>query len=91
MEKDEVYATASMSKLDTDTPANSYVPKTQSDLGITSEVATANDIDEILGDTPLFTLYMLIRQQLLGFPAYLLWNVSGQKNYPLGTNHFNRK
>jgi hypothetical protein len=34
---------------------------------------------------------MLIRQQLLGFPAYLLCNVSGQKTYPAWTNHFSSK
>lgn len=34
---------------------------------------------------------MLIRQQLLAFPAYLIYNVSGQKNYPKNTNHFFRK
>ncbi|OBZ76859.1 Delta(12) fatty acid dehydrogenase [Grifola frondosa] len=31
---------------------------------------------------------MLVRQQVLAFPAYLLFNVSGQKNYPKWTNHF---
>lgn len=36
---------------------------------------------EYFEDTPLYTLVMLIRQQLLAFPAYLLWNVSGQKQY----------
>jgi fatty acid desaturase len=31
---------------------------------------------------------MLVRQQVLAFPAYLLFNVSGQKSYPKWTNHF---
>ncbi|KAG6834402.1 hypothetical protein H0H93_009832, partial [Arthromyces matolae] len=66
-----------------------YVPKTREDLGIPeAHVATEIDYDEILGDTPIYTLYMLIRQQVLAFPAYLLFNVSGQKNYPKWTNHF---
>ncbi|QRV89512.1 Fatty acid desaturase [Ceratobasidium sp. AG-Ba] len=47
------------------------------------------DWDEIFGDTPIYTLFILIRQQLLAFPAYLLVNVSGQKRYPRFTNHFN--
>ncbi|KAG6816648.1 hypothetical protein H0H87_004291 [Tephrocybe sp. NHM501043] len=66
-----------------------YVPKTREDLGIPDE-AEGHDIDydEIFGDTPIYTLYMLIRQQLLAFPAYLLFNVSGQKTYPKWTNHF---
>ncbi|KAK7062767.1 hypothetical protein VNI00_000256 [Paramarasmius palmivorus] len=63
-----------------------YVPKTRSDLGIPKEGPI--DWDEIFGDTPLYTLLMLIRQQLLAFPAYLMFNVSGQKGYPKWTNHF---
>ncbi|KAF5368960.1 hypothetical protein D9758_003062 [Tetrapyrgos nigripes] len=31
---------------------------------------------------------MLVRQQLLAFPAYLFFNVSGQRHYPKWTNHF---
>jgi len=67
-----------------------YVPKTRSDLGIPREDSDHPiDYEEYLGDTPIYTLYTLIRQQLLAFPAYLIYNVSGQKNYPEGTNHFN--
>lgn len=47
-----------------------YVPKTRSDLGIPSP-DTPIDYEDIFGDTPLFTLFLLIRQQLLAFPAYL--------------------
>ncbi|KAJ6603262.1 fatty acid desaturase-domain-containing protein [Mycena vulgaris] len=65
-----------------------YVPKTRSDLGIPHPGGTHIDYQEIFGDTPLFTLLMLLRQQLLAFPAYLLFNSSGQKNYPKWTNHF---
>lgn len=49
-----------------------YVPKTRSDLGIPPEHEHDTiDWDEYFGDTPVYTLYMLIRQQLLAFPAYL--------------------
>ncbi|KAG6889934.1 tRNA-dihydrouridine synthase 3 [Termitomyces sp. Mi166 len=65
-----------------------YVPKTRSDLGLKKEGHPDLDYDEILGDTPIYTLYMLVRQQVLAFPAYLLFNVSGQKTYPKWTNHF---
>ncbi|PFH48438.1 hypothetical protein AMATHDRAFT_65423 [Amanita thiersii Skay4041] len=66
-----------------------YVPKTREDLNIPDEKPGEKiDYDELLGDTPIYTLYMLLRQQFLAFPAYLLWNVSGQKNYPKWTNHF---
>ena len=69
-----------------------YVPKTRSDLGLPKEEPGHTlDYDELLGDTPIYTLYMLIRQQVLAFPAYLLFNVSGQKNYPKWTNHFDRE
>ncbi|KAJ7436404.1 hypothetical protein FB451DRAFT_1307439 [Mycena latifolia] len=64
-----------------------YVPKTRSDLGIPPP-GVRIDYEEIFGDTPLFTLFMLVRQQLLAFPAYLLFNSSGQKNYPKWANHF---
>ncbi|KAF8059791.1 fatty acid desaturase-domain-containing protein [Lyophyllum atratum] len=66
-----------------------YVPKTREDLGIPDEAEGVEiDYEEIFGDTPIYTLYMLIRQQVLAFPAYLLFNVSGQKTYPKWTNHF---
>ncbi|KAG8766811.1 hypothetical protein FRC12_006633, partial [Ceratobasidium sp. 428] len=65
-----------------------YVPQTRSDLNIPSAPHHDIDWDEIFGDTPIYTLFMLIRQQVLAFPAYLLMNVSGQKRYPQFTNHF---
>ncbi|KAL6302049.1 linoleoyl phosphatidylcholine delta-12 acetylenase [Sparassis latifolia] len=65
-----------------------YVPKTRSDLGIPKEGDHPFDYEDYFGDTPLYTLFMLIRQQLLAFPAYLICNVSGQKHYPRWTNHF---
>ena len=84
-----------------------YVPKTRKDLGIPDKPNHQIDWDEIFGDTPIYTLYTLIRQQLLAFPAYLrgcqtdfvgsksdtsiVFNVSGQKDYPKWTNHFDRK
>ncbi|KIM76151.1 hypothetical protein PILCRDRAFT_826662 [Piloderma croceum F 1598] len=65
-----------------------YVPKTRTDLGISHKPNHEIEWDELFGDTPIYALYMLIRQQLLAFPAYLLFNVSGQKYYPAWTNHF---
>lgn len=37
--------------------------------------------EELVEETPVATLYMLVIQQLVGFPAYLLLNVTGQKYY----------
>jgi hypothetical protein len=83
-----------------------YVPKTREDLNIPDDPHHELDYEELFGDTPIYTLYMLIRQQVLAFPAYLrecescillsvanpasVFNVSGQKNYPKWTNHFDR-
>ncbi|KAF9524565.1 fatty acid desaturase-domain-containing protein [Crepidotus variabilis] len=65
-----------------------YVPKTRDDLNIPTKPHDEIEWDEIFGDTPIYTLFCLVRQQVLAFPAYLLYNVSGQKNYPKWTNHF---
>jgi len=48
-----------------------YVPKTREDLGIPNKPIDQINWDEVFGDTPIYTLYMLIRQQVLAFPAYL--------------------
>lgn len=51
-----------------------YVPKTRSILGLPSkqyEEEHGIDWDEYFGDTPIYTMFMLVRQQLLAFPAYL--------------------
>ncbi|PSR70427.1 hypothetical protein PHLCEN_2v13678 [Hermanssonia centrifuga] len=66
-----------------------YVPKTRSDLGLPRKDSQDIDWEDYFGDTPIYTLLVLVRQQLLAFPAYLLFNVSGQKEYPPWTNHFN--
>ncbi|GAB1521734.1 hypothetical protein RhiTH_004831 [Rhizoctonia solani] len=54
-----------------------YVPQTRMELNIPSKPDSEIDWDEIFGDTPIYTLFLLIRQQVLAFPAYLLMNVSG--------------
>ena len=48
-----------------------YVPKTRGDLRIPRLLQHEIDWEEHFGDTPIYTLYMLVRQQLLAFPAYL--------------------
>ncbi|KAI0634237.1 fatty acid desaturase-domain-containing protein [Trametes polyzona] len=70
-----------------------YVPKTRAELGIPPAGDGEGDDegfdwDEYFGDTPAYTLFMLVRQQLFAFEAYLIYNVSGQKHYPKWTNHF---
>ncbi|THH18389.1 hypothetical protein EW146_g2584 [Bondarzewia mesenterica] len=68
-----------------------YIPKTRSELAIPVDDEHGMDYEEYFSDTPMYTLFMLVRQQLFAFPAYLLFNVSSQRRYPKLTNHFNRK
>lgn len=58
-----------------------YVPRTRADLGIPPPRASGDssaghkegeiDWDEYFGDTPAYTLFELVRQQLFAFEAYL--------------------
>jgi hypothetical protein len=79
-----------------------FVPKTRAERGlaplrptdsteplIDDKVTWGAWLAELLEDAPLYNLLELLIQQLLGWPLYLLFNVSGQKHYPKGTNHFN--
>ncbi|KAJ7447434.1 fatty acid conjugase [Mycena latifolia] len=61
-----------------------YVPRTRSELGIT----TADQLHEMFEETPLYTLGRLCVMQLLGFQTYLLFNTLGGSSDPPGTNHF---
>ncbi|KAJ7590090.1 hypothetical protein C8J56DRAFT_783864, partial [Mycena floridula] len=66
-----------------------FVSKTRSDFGIPKEDRhTKIDYQELLRDTPIYTMFLLIRQQFLGFPSYLLFNASGQKTHLKWTNQF---
>ncbi|KAJ7681020.1 fatty acid conjugase [Mycena polygramma] len=61
-----------------------YVPRTRTQLGIT----TSEQLHEMFEETPLYTLGRLLVMQLLGFQAYLLFNTLGCPSDPPGTNHF---
>lgn len=41
-----------------------YVPKSKAQVGL-------DDHDDIAGDAPFYTLFMLVRQQVLALPLYL--------------------
>lgn len=45
-----------------------YVPHTRTML---HSAAHGTDLEEYLADTPIYTMFTLVRQQLLAFPAYL--------------------
>ncbi|KAF7370640.1 Delta-12 fatty acid desaturase [Mycena sanguinolenta] len=61
-----------------------YVPRTRSELGLT----TPEQLHEMFEETPLYTLGRMLVMQLLGFQAYLLFNTMGCPRDPPGTNHF---
>ncbi|KAJ7606173.1 delta-12 fatty acid desaturase [Mycena polygramma] len=61
-----------------------YVPRTRSELGIT----TAEQLHGMFEETPLYTLGRMLVMQLLGFQTYLLFNTMGCPRDPPGTNHF---
>jgi len=78
-----------------------FVPKTRSErklppLDPSREDAEGENVsDEVMkemweavGDSPLMMALWTI-ELLLGWPAYLLFNATGQGNYPKYTNHFN--
>ena len=77
-----------------------YVPETRSDLGIPNAPPENVQWEEIFDDAPLYTLYMLVRRQLLAFPAYLCELLLGDLSiminnlnltYPLSYERFRTK
>lgn len=57
-----------------------YVPKTRSDLGIPNAPENGIHWHEYFEDTPIYTLFMLLRQQFFAFPAYLCKQQSHASN-----------
>lgn len=47
-----------------------FIPKTRASLGIRGRDHDGIDWEEYFGDTPIYTLFYLVRQQLFGFPGY---------------------
>jgi len=76
-----------------------FVPRTASDLGIKKPEggydahaeSWMEKADDLLEDSPAYILLRVVGQQLVGFPAYLIRNASGQKWYKQNVNHFNPK
>ena len=64
-----------------------FVPKEREDYGKHTGKAEHSSW-ECTEDTPVATLLELLKQQILGCPAYLLANATGSKSGP-GVNHFN--
>jgi len=73
-----------------------FVPRTRTEKGIPPKgdasikkvVKNGIELDELLEDVPLYRLFWLVMQQLVGWPLYLFTNVTSNSSYPEGTNHF---
>jgi hypothetical protein len=64
-----------------------YLPKTRSELKMAPEaVMKKADYDELLGETPFYTLVRMAIMQFLGWQLYLTINALGSTAYPPGTN-----
>ncbi|KAF5324021.1 hypothetical protein D9611_008449 [Ephemerocybe angulata] len=79
-----------------------FVPHTRSELGLPplkegqedllgSRVSeqVRRELYDALGDSPIGAVINTACYLLGGWPAYILFNTSGQKRYPKGTSHFN--
>ncbi|KZT41651.1 hypothetical protein SISSUDRAFT_1059182 [Sistotremastrum suecicum HHB10207 ss-3] len=54
-----------------------------------SSTSPTDSIVEYLEDTPLYTLWMLLVQQTIGYPGYVLFNCTGQPARTMGTSQLN--
>jgi len=79
-----------------------FVPSTRSQAGlkpfdpkredlhgasVTEEVK--KELWDALGDSPIGATVGFMSYLIAGWPMYLIYNSSGQRRYPQGTNHFN--
>ncbi|KAF7439851.1 hypothetical protein PC9H_000188 [Pleurotus ostreatus] len=51
-------------------------------------VAVKMDYQEILEETPAFTLFKMFMRQFFGYQLYLIHNRKGNPKYPKGTSHY---
>ncbi|WWC70787.1 uncharacterized protein I206_104739 [Kwoniella pini CBS 10737] len=57
-------------------------------LGLNVSEERQSELAELLEDAPIAVFFNLFIRQLVGWPAYLAVNASGQRHYPKWTNHF---
>lgn len=63
-------------------------PAREDRLGARVSEEVKKELWEALGDSPIGAAIGAATYLLGGWPAYLMFNASGQKRYPKGTNHF---
>ncbi|KAF9495229.1 hypothetical protein BDN71DRAFT_1391921 [Pleurotus eryngii] len=51
-------------------------------------IAVKMDYQEILEETPAFTLFKMFMRQFFGYQLYLIHNRKGNPKYPKGTSHY---
>jgi len=70
-----------------------YLPWTQQRRMYWGNVSeeVKKELYEAIGDAPIAAALGAAAYLLVGWPAYIARNASGQKHYPVGTNHFNPK
>jgi len=67
----------------------SFDPTNENILGSSVGNKVKKELWEALGDSPIGAALGAASYLLVGWPAYLVRNASGQKHYPDGANHFN--
>ena len=86
MERDEVFVPKTRTQAGF-ASAHEVVAAPSSDSETTTQ-STFEAVDDLLEDAPLWNLTQLLVQQLLGWPMYITFNVSGQKYGGKWANHF---
>ncbi|KAJ7133507.1 delta-12 fatty acid desaturase protein [Mycena epipterygia] len=65
-----------------------FDPKREDRLGARASEEIKKELWEALGDSPIGATLGVAMYLLVGWPAYIMFNASGQRRYPEGTNHF---
>ncbi|KAJ7643700.1 delta 12-fatty acid desaturase [Roridomyces roridus] len=65
--------------------------KREDRLGARASAEVQKELYEALGDSPIGATIGVAMYLLVGWPAYIIRNASGQQRYPEGTNHFDPK
>ncbi|KAJ3167036.1 Delta(12)-fatty-acid desaturase, partial [Irineochytrium annulatum] len=64
-----------------------FVPKTRSEMGLPARDHPKGNAYPLLKEAPAFEVLEIVRMLLIGWPAYIIANVSGQR-YPTYASHF---
>ncbi|KAF8895452.1 fatty acid desaturase-domain-containing protein [Infundibulicybe gibba] len=65
-----------------------FDPKREDLLGASVTEEVKKELWEALGDSPIGATLGAASYLLGGWPAYIMFNASGQRRYPAGTSHF---